>query len=178
MKTISFSKPYVWEQRKLSEFTYSSGIKNRKGCELPSFSITNENGFVPQDVQFENGGVMKMADKRMYYIVQPHSFAYNPARINVGSIGYYQGDINVIVSSLYEVFKTKNGLVDGFLWHWFKTSLFQKSIETLQEGGVRLYYYYDKLSLCDIAIPNPTEQNKISILFNSIDRAIVLHQRE
>ena len=48
---------------------------------------------------------MAEADKTAYWIVTPGSFAYNPARINVGSIGYLSTCEDVIVSSLYEVFK-------------------------------------------------------------------------
>ena len=51
----------------------------------------------------------------MYYIVSPNSFAYNPARINVGSIGYQNIGKNVIVSSLYEVFKTSEDVDDRLL---------------------------------------------------------------
>ena len=58
---------------------------------------------------------MREADKRMYYIVSPNSFAYNPARINVGSIGYQNIGKNVIVSSLYEVFKTSEDVDDRLL---------------------------------------------------------------
>ena len=77
-----------WEQRKFSDITFPAGEKNKDNLPLESYSITNEHGFVPQDEKFENGGTMREADKRMYYIVSPNSFAYNPARINVGSIGY------------------------------------------------------------------------------------------
>jgi hypothetical protein len=65
----------------------------------------------------------------MYYIVFPNSFAYNPARINVVSIGYQNTSKNVIVSSLYEVFKTSDDVDDRLLWHWFKSPDFQKLIE-------------------------------------------------
>ncbi len=95
-----------WEQRKFSDITFPAGEKNRDNLPLESYSITNEHGFIPQDEKFENGGTMREADKRMYYIVSPNSFAYNPARINVGSIGYQNTGKDVIVSSLYEVFKT------------------------------------------------------------------------
>ena len=91
---------FSWEQRKFSEITYLSGIKNKENKPYESYSISNEFGFIPQDEQFENGGTMKTADKSMYYIVTQNSFAYNPARINVGSIGYYDKPDNVIVSSL------------------------------------------------------------------------------
>ena len=121
---------------------------------------------------------MAEADKRMYYIVSPNSFAYNPARINVGSIGYQNLDKDVIVSSLYEVFKTKEDVDDHFLWHWFKSDAFQKMIEQYQEGGVRLYFYYDKLCMCSLAMPKVDEQRVIGRYLDHLDSLITLHQRK
>ena len=168
----------AWEQRKFSDITFPSGEKNRNNLPYESYSITNENGFVPQDEKFENGGTMRDADKRMYYIVSPQSFAYNPARINVGSIGYQNTSKNVIVSSLYEVFKTTEEVDDRFLWHWFKSDDFQKLIVQLQEGGVRLYFYYDKLCMGSIALPCLEEQHQIGVYLDSLDHLITLHQRK
>ena len=167
---------FSWEQRKFSEITYLSGIKNKENKPYESYSISNEFGFIPQNEQFENGGTMKTADKSMYYIVTQNSFAYNPARINVGSIGYYDKPDNVIVSSLYEVFKTTEIVNDKFLWHWFKSNQFNHLIEKYQEGGVRLYFYYDKLCKGTIELPTIDEQNKISNLLESLDLYITLHQ--
>ena len=167
-----------WEQRKFSDITYPSGEKNRDNLPYESYSITNESGFVPQDEKFENGGTMRDADKRMYYIVSPQSFAYNPARINVGSIGYQNTSKNVIVSSLYEIFKTTEEVDDRFLWHWFKSDDFQKLIVQLQEGGVRLYFYYDKLCMGSIALPSLAEQQRIGAYLDKLDNLITLHQRE
>ena len=168
----------AWEQRKFSEITFLSGEKNRENLPLESYSITNESGFVPQDEKFENGGTMREADKRMYYIVSPNSFAYNPARINVGSIGYQNTGKNVIVSSLYEIFKTSDDVDDRLLWHWFKSPDFQKLIWQLQEGGVRLYFYYDKLCMGEVSLPSLVEQRKIGKFFDTLDNLITLHQRE
>ena len=121
---------------------------------------------------------MREADKRMYYIVSPNSFAYNPARINVGSIGYQNTGKDVIVSSLYEVFKTSDDVDDRLLWHWFKSPDFQKLIFQLQEGGVRLYFYYDKLCMGTVSLPSLEEQRKIGQFFDSLDTLITLHQRK
>ena len=167
-----------WEQRKFSDITFPAGEKNKDNLPLESYSITNEHGFVPQDEKFENGGTMREADKRMYYIVSPNSFAYNPARINVGSIGYQNTSKNVIVSSLYEVFKTTDDVDDRFLWHWFKSNDFKKMILRLQEGGVRLYFYYDKLCMGSIAMPTLPEQKLIGAYLDKLDNLITLHQRE
>ena len=168
----------AWEQRKFSDITFTAGEKNKDNLPLESYSITNEHGFVPQDEKFENGGTMREADKRMYYIVSPNSFAYNPARINVGSIGYQNIGKNVIVSSLYEVFKTSEDVDDRLLWHWFKSPDFQKLIMQLQEGGVRLYFYYDKLCMGEVSLPSLEEQRKIGKLFDTLDNLITLHQRQ
>ena len=168
----------AWEQRKFSDITFPAGEKNKENLPLESYSITNESGFVPQDEKFENGGTMREADKRMYYIVSPNSFAYNPARINVGSIGYQDTGKSVIVSSLYEVFKTSDDVDDRLLWHWFKSPDFQKLIMQLQEGGVRLYFYYDKLCMGQVPLPSLEEQRKIGRLFDTLDHLITLHQRE
>lgn len=167
-----------WEQRKFDDITYPAGEKNRDNLPYESYSVTNENGFIPQNEQFENGGTMATADKSMYYIVSQNSFAYNPARINVGSIGYYDKPENVIVSSLYEVFKTTEDIDDRFLWHWFKSDAFKKMIEQYQEGGVRLYFYYDKLCMCSLPTPNIQEQKKIGMQLDTLDHLITLHQRK
>ena len=163
----------AWKKHDFKNITYPAGVRNKDNIQYESYSITNESGFVPQNEQFENGGAMKNADKRMYIIVEPHSFAYNPARINVGSIGYQHLSHNVIVSSLYEVFKTTDECNDEFLWYWFKTKAFNKMIEQLQEGGVRLYFYYDKLCMCSLKMPCVKEQEKIAEFFKKLDDLIL-----
>ena len=167
-----------WEQRKFADFVSASGIRNSENLELPSYSVTNDCGFVPQNERFENGGTMREADKTSYWIVEPKSFAYNPARINVGSIGYQSTSGNVIVSSLYEVFQTDETCDDRFLWHWFKTRLFTQQIEMLQEGGVRLYFFFDKLLKSGISMPSVDEQRLIGEQFDWLDSLITLHQRK
>ena len=119
---------FAWEQRRLGDFVVAAGVRNKDNLPLESFSVSNDRGFVPQEEQFENGGTMREADKTAYWIVEPGSFAYNPARINVGSIGYLSTSDNVIVSSLYEVFRTDESCDDRFLWHWLKSPLIAKQI--------------------------------------------------
>ena len=176
IRFAGFTDP--WEQRKFADFVTASGIRNSENLELPSYSVTNDRGFVPQDEQFENGGTMREADKTSYWIVEPKGFAYNPARINVGSIGYQSTSRNVIVSSLYEVFQADETCDNRFLWHWFKTRLFTQQIEMLQEGGVRLYFFFDKLLKSGISMPSVDEQRLIGEQFDRIDHLITLHQRK
>lgn len=158
-----------WENVCFKDFSYPAGEKNRDNLPLESYSISNELGFVPQNEQFEKGGTMANADKRMYYIVKPDSFAYNPARINVGSIGYDNLDKDVIVSSLYVIFKTDSETNNEWLNIWFKTPYFKRLVELYQEGGVRLYFFYDKLCACHLNRPLLLEQKAIADYFKSLD---------
>ena len=168
----------AWEQRKFSDFTFPAGERNKDDLDLEPFAITNNQGFIAQSEAHDDFGYMKDVDRKMYIVVKPNSFAYNPARINVGSLGYYEGAENVIVSSLYEVFQTAEYVDDKFLKHWFKTKAFQDWIERLQEGSVRLYFYYDKLCECIMSMPSVEEQRKIGAYLDKIDNLITLHQRK
>ena len=170
--------PIDWEQRKFSEFTWNAGKRNKEDLDLEPYAITNEHGFIKQSEAHDDFGYMKDTDRKAYNIVMPNSFAYNPARINVGSIGYYEGPENVIVSSLYEVFQTADYVDDRFLWHWFKSDEFPKWIERLQEGSVRLYFYYDKLCECQMLMPSVPEQKKIAEALDNLDNLITLHQHK
>ena len=167
-----------WEQRRFSDFTFPAGERNKADLDLVPYAITNNQGFIPQKDAHDDFGYMKDVDRKMYIIVKPNSFAYNPARISVGSLGYYTGTENVIVSSLYEVFQTKDYVNDTFLMHWFKTKTFQDWIERLSEGSVRLYFYYDKLCECKIKMPSYEEQRKIGEFFDGLDSIIAIHQRK
>ena len=168
----------AWEQRKFSEFTFNSGTRNKDNRDLEPYAVTNDRGFIPQNEAHDEFGYMQNVDRTAYNIVKPHSFAYNPARINVGSIGYYDGENDVIVSSLYEVFQTADYVDDRFLWHWLKSDNLPKWIGRLQEGSVRLYFYYDKLCECNMMIPSVDEQKKIASFLDTLDNAITLHQRK
>ena len=167
-----------WEQRKFGDFTWDAGKRNKENLDLVPYAITNEHGFISQSEAHDEFGYMKDTDRRAYNIVEPNSFAYNPARINVGSLGYYEGTENVIVSSLYEVFKTAEYVDDRFLWHWLKSPELTKWIGKLQEGSVRLYFYYDKLCECVLQMPSIEEQRKISKYLDSLEHLITLHQRK
>lgn len=168
-----------WPDKKFASFTFAAGKKNKQNLPYERYSISNEMGFFPQANQFEGGGgYLKDVDCSMYIIVAPHSFAYNPARINVGSIGYQNLDKDVIVSSLYEVFKTKDDCDDTFLWHWFHTDSFRKMVHDIQEGGVRQYFYFDKLQRCSMRLPSLAEQQKIASCLSELDSLIAAESAE
>ena len=162
-----------WKKRAFKDITTPTGKKNRQNLPYERYSISNEVGFYPQSGQFEDGGgYLRDIDCRQYIIVPPKSFAYNPARINVGSIGYQNLDKEVIVSSLYEVFQTSADCDDSFIWQWFHTDIFHKMVVDVQEGGVRQYFFYEKLKECSICLPSISEQKQIADFLASLDKVI------
>ena len=110
----------------------------------------------------------------MYKIVYEKTFAYNPARINVGSIGYSYDLNEVIISSLYVCFKTNKELEDSYLLAYLNTDRFNKDILRYQEGGVRQYLFYDNFSQIKIPLPSNEEQIKIANFLSAIDKNIEL----
>ena len=48
----------------------------------------------------------------------------------------------------------------------------------LQEGGVRLYFFFDKLLQSEVWMPSVEEQTMIGQQFDCLDKLITLHQQE
>ncbi|WP_369822773.1 restriction endonuclease subunit S [Lactobacillus sp. UMNPBX14] len=169
---------FVWEQRKLGTAIKIIKDKNKNQHSYRAFSISNIKGFIAQDEQFGKDNTYSKTDKSTNYIVKPGMFAYNPARINVGSIAYQNQIEPVLVSSLYEIFQTNSKIDDSFLMNWFKTSLFNRQIKRLEEGGVRQYFFIDKMKETEIKLPSISEQNQISKLLQLVNKNLDLQQRK
>ena len=162
-----------WKKQSLGKLTVKVNKKNKDNISYPIYSINNVEGFLPQSEQFEGlDSNDRKYDISIYKIVQPKTFAYNPARINVGSIGYSYDLRNIIISSLYICFKTKEELDDSYLGIYLKTYNFNKDILRYQEGGVRQYLFYENFSMINIPLPSLTEQQKIVSFLNAVDEKL------
>lgn len=164
-----------WKCLSLGEVTTLVNKRNKRNEKLPVYSINNQIGFTPQADQFD--GVDSNArgyDIKIYKIIDKATFAYNPARINVGSIGY-SGELNkIIISSLYVCFKTKEEVDDNFLLQYLKTDMFNKQVLENMEGGVRSYLFYENFSRITIDLPSLQEQRKIADFLDLLDKKIKL----
>ena len=164
-----------WEEKKLGKLTYKVGKKNKENINYPIYSINNQEGFRPQSEQFEGlDSNDRGYDISLYKIVNKETFAYNPARINVGSIGYSFELNEVIISSLYVCFKTNKELEDLYLLAYLDTNKFNKNILRYEEGGVRQYLFYENFSQIKIPLPSNAEQTKIANFLSAIDISVEL----
>ena len=140
------------------------------------FSVTNDRGFVPQSEQFE-GRDMVGEDIKAYKIIHTNDFAYNPARINVGSIAMYTGERPCMISSLYVCFKTTKEVNNEWLMHLLKTPKMNYYYNVNGEGGVRVYLFYTNFARIRMSIPKIEEQKKIAKLLNLIDERIATQNK-
>ena len=169
-----FQNAGEWEPTNLKAITYKTNKRNKTGESLPIYSINNKQGFIKQEDQFDGiDSSSRGYDLSLYNLVDKHTFAYNPARINVGSIGYSGELNNIIISSLYVCFKTRESVIDDFLLKYFDSDLFNKAVVNSVEGGIRSYLFYDNFAKINLYLP-PTrdEQQKIADCLSSIDSLI------
>ncbi len=140
------------------------------------FSVTNDRGFIPQSEQFE-GRDMVGEDIKAYKIIHSNDFAYNPARINVGSIAMYTGEKPCMISSLYVCFKTTKEVNNEWLMQLLKTPKMNYYYNVNGEGGVRVYLFYPNFARIRMSIPKIEEQKKIAKLLNLIDERIATQNK-
>lgn len=123
-------------------------------------SVSNKMGFIKQSEQFEDRTVAS-ENKSNYKVVTEGCFAYNPARINVGSIALLTTYKIGIISPMYVCFKTKKALDSEYLNFYYQSGYFYKELQKKLEGSVRQCLTYE--NMCEIHIPYVSieEQKKI-----------------
>lgn len=135
-------------------------------------SVSNKQGFINQSEQFEDR-IIASEDTSNYKIVHKNDFAYNPARINVGSIARLTTIDTGIVSPMYICFRVKNGVATEYMEHFFSTSYFFYEMQKRLEGSVRQCLSFESICNIPIYIPSSEEQHtigkKISVLLDKID---------
>lgn len=116
-------------------------------------------------------------DIKAYKIIHSNDFAYNPARINVGSIAMYTGEKPCMISSLYVCFKTTKEVNNEWLMQLLKTPKMNYYYNVNGEGGVRVYLFYPNFARIRMSIPKIEEQKKIAKLLNLIDERIATQNK-
>lgn len=158
--------------KKLGNVIAQISQRNKSGKEMVVLSVNNKQGFIEQSEQFEER-IIASDDTSNYKMVCINDFAYNPARINVGSIARLKDKECGIVSPMYICFRTLGNMLPEYLELFFKTKRFALDVDKRLEGSVRLCLSYE--GLCEIAIPiiaiekQKTLVEKIASLYSKLD---------
>ena len=134
--------------------------RNKRCLVNTVLSVNNKLGFINQDEQFEDRTVAS-EDTSNYKVVFKDNFAYNPARINVGSIARLKSYDKGIVSPMYICFKVTDSIVPEYLESYFATNQFFKEMQKRLEGSVRLCLSFEGLCNIPIFVPCIDEQTEI-----------------
>jgi type I restriction enzyme S subunit len=120
-------------------------------------SVTNKNGFVLPEDQFERR--IASSDLSNYKIVTNGQYAYNPSRINVGSIARLDKWDKGVLSPMYVVFELDQKKVksDYFL-HWLASYEAKQRIVKSVQGSVRETVNFTDLGAILIPLPSMYQQ--------------------
>ncbi|MCX7884452.1 MAG: restriction endonuclease subunit S [Caloramator sp.] len=167
--------PKDWEVKKLREVIYESNERNKENKNIQVLSINNKQGFVLQYEQFERKVHSKNTSN--YKIVYKNQFAYNPSRINVGSIALLKEFDKGIISPMYVVFSINNNIIkETYLEYWFKMNRFLQFVNVNTQGSVRDSLNFDELSEFLIPVPDIEEQQQIADILSTVDTQLEEYQ--
>lgn len=150
-------------------------LRNRDDSTLNVLSVSNRYGFISQTEQFEERSIAS-EDTTNYKVVSLNDFAYNPARINVGSIARLKSAVKGIVSPMYICFRCKEGTFPGYLEQFFRTKYFSLEVGKRLEGSVRLCLSFEGLCNIPISLPTLSQQKIISEKISIINKKVQLEE--
>ena len=137
---------------KLGEVIKASTQKNKDGSCTAVYSVTNSRGFVPSEDYFSKEVYSK--ELRAYRVVEKGMIAYNPSRINVGSVALQDCADKVIVSPLYVVFSVdETQLLPGYLVSFLKSKPGLDQVAYRSTGTVRNSLKFDALGCMELNLP-------------------------
>ena len=161
---------------KIGDLVVQVSKRNRGDNDYSVLSVNNRLGFIEQSDQFEDRSVAS-DDTSNYKVVSRDDFAYNPARINVGSIARLTSFESGIVSPMYICFHTKKQLLPQYLEHFFDTRYFYYEMQKRLEGSVRLCLSWEGLCNIPIAVPPIERQEKVGKRISRLADKISLEKR-
>lgn len=142
---------------------YLEELNDRNSSRL----ITNIQGVNSLSKFVETKAEANELDISNYKIVKQYDFAYNPSRINIGSIALRQNMENCVVSPMYVVFRISNTsqLLPEYLIMWLNRAEFFRSTLFYAMGSVRDTFSFSLMREVSIPIPPIEVQKSIAELY-------------
>ena len=169
------NKPqFVGERVKLGDVVAAVPGRNADLHCNAVYSVTNSQGFVPSEEYFSKDVFSK--DLKSYRVVKRNMIAYNPSRINVGSVALQDKEDEVVVSPLYVIFSTdERKVLPDYVVRFLKSKPGLDQIAFRSIGTVRNNLKFKALCQMTIKLPSLEEQqsrlSNLRSIQNQIDRA-------
>ncbi len=164
--------PKGWRFVELGEFVaeISERHENKDSNGKSVLSVTNKPGFAISE-EFFNRKVFSK-DLANYKVIREGQFAYNPSRVNVGSIARLKERKAGLLSPMYVVFKTNDGLEGDYLDYWIQSRRFRSLVKASTQGTVRDSLNFSALEEFPFLLPPVIEQKRIISILSTIDFVI------
>lgn len=168
----NYKTPSGWKRIKLGEYLTELSERNNtiKDNGTPVLSVTNRPGFSMSEEYFDKKVFSK--DLSNYKIIQRGQFAYNPSRVNIGSIARLKEFDNGLLSPMYVTFEAKKGLNGAYLDHWMLSPRFRSLVKAGTQGSVRNSLNFSALADFPFDLPSGEEQKEIVTILDCIDFVI------
>lgn len=159
-RSASTSKPrFVGVKVRLGDVVSASSERNKGGRCSAVYSVTNSQGFVPSEDYFSKEVYSK--DLKTYRVVERNMIAYNPSRINVGSVALQDKCDEVVVSPLYVVFSVDESRVKpGYAVRFLKSKPGLDQIAFQSIGTVRNNLKFKALCQMRLKLPSLAVQEE------------------
>ena len=158
----------------LGKFVTEYSVRNKNNEDIPVYSVTNSQGFCREYF----GKEVASKDKTTYKIVPYGYFAYNPSRINVGSVDWQRCEAQVIVSPLYNVFSVSDELDRQFLYYFLKSNIGRQMIRAKAAGSVRDNLKLDMLKEMTIPDSSLDDQRHCVATLDNLQYLIELRKKQ
>ena len=158
----------------LGNYVTEYSVRNKGDEDIPVYSVTNSQGFCTDYFDKE----VASKDKKTYKIVPKGYFAYNPSRINVGSVDWQKYEERVIVSPLYNVFSVSENLEQQYLFYFLRSDIGKRMIKSKVSGSVRDNLKIDMLKEMTIPEMSIEEQKKCVHILDTLKIIISLRKKE
>jgi len=149
--------------------------RRNNGCNRV-LSVTNTRGFILQEEQFDK--IVASNDTSNYKVVRRGEFAYNPSRVNVGSLAMLNEYDEGILSPMYIVFKANENIDKSYLLQCLQSWWFRGHIPAYTQGSVRDSLSFDGLCSMKFYIPTLQEQKAISCILGQADKEIEIQKQK
>ena len=108
-----------------------------------------------------------------YNVIRKNMFAYNPARLNIGSIGYLLEQEEGLLSPMYVIFKIdENFLLPRYVLYYLKSPKILTIIDSKKENGARFRFDFKNWSRILIPIPPLEVQEEIVKILDSYTKSV------
>ena len=167
--------PEGWKVGCLGDITSNKSAKVKERTDVKVLSPVTTGELVLSEEYFSKQVFSSSIAK--YKIVNIGDFAYNPARVNIGSLGRNEFEFDGCVSPVYVVFSVIDGY-ENYFDLFRKTDFFKDKVASLAIGGVRQSLSYDDLSSIETIIPNINIVEKFNNLYNQMKKTIKANKQE